>query len=274
MARSAPWPTSRPRPALLAPASSVLAPALPVSGAGRLHGSAGSTKAPLQLRLLCAMAGDQYAWLACHYAGKAFLCLCALLVRADYGNCDATDSNGCETDLTSTVAHCGACATDCNTNVLHATGKTCAASVCDYGSCDASRCLAGCHAGAAWQPQVHSSMAVRQCGLPGVPSALLHDLMRALLPADYGNCDSNRANGCETDLRTTVAHCGACATDCNTNVQHASGKTCAASICDYGSCDAGRCQAGRHAGAALQPWVHGSMAGRQSAACLSFLVHC
>ena len=30
----------------------------------------------------------------------------------------------------------------------------------------------------------------------------------------YGNCDGNPANGCETDLRTTVTSCGACGRAC------------------------------------------------------------
>jgi len=34
--------------------------------------------------------------------------------------------------------------------------------------------------------------------------------------AGWGNCDGNDANGCETDLRTTAAHCGACNAACST----------------------------------------------------------
>ncbi len=33
--------------------------------------------------------------------------------------------------------------------------------------------------------------------------------------SDYGNCDNNTLNGCETNIGSTVAHCGACGNDCN-----------------------------------------------------------
>ncbi len=38
----------------------------------------------------------------------------------------------------------------------------------------------------------------------------------------FGDCDGNAANGCETDLRTTAAHCGACGAPC------AAGRACVA----------------------------------------------
>lgn len=34
-------------------------------------------------------------------------------------------------------------------------------------------------------------------------------------PADYGNCDGTASNGCETDLRTDLRHCGACRAACD-----------------------------------------------------------
>jgi hypothetical protein len=41
-----------------------------------------------------------------------------------------------------------------------------------------------------------------------------------------GDCDNTPANGCETDLRTTGAHCGAC------------GRDCGAAMCENGECKA------------------------------------
>jgi hypothetical protein len=43
-------------------------------------------------------------------------------------------------------------------------------------------------------------------------------------PAGTGDCDGNPGNGCETDLTTDAAHCGACDHDCE-------GGTCVASAC-------------------------------------------
>jgi hypothetical protein len=46
----------------------------------------------------------------------------------------------------------------------------------------------------------------------------------AACPADYGNCDRDEANGCETDLRISSDHCGAC------------GRACGGTACIMGQC--------------------------------------
>jgi hypothetical protein len=45
----------------------------------------------------------------------------------------------------------------------------------------------------------------------------------------FGNCDSNAANGCETNTTNTNAHCGACGNVCG------SGTTCVTSVCRPGN---------------------------------------
>jgi hypothetical protein len=44
---------------------------------------------------------------------------------------------------------------------------------------------------------------------------------------DWGNCDGNDANGCETDLLTDSTHCGDCGIDCGT-------ESCVGGICTSG----------------------------------------
>jgi len=51
----------------------------------------------------------------------------------------------------------------------------------------------------------------------------------------FGNCDGAAANGCETDVRTDVAHCGACGNVCAP--PHATG------VCGSGSCGVAACAA-------------------------------
>ena len=51
----------------------------------------------------------------------------------------------------------------------------------------------------------------------------------------FANCDGNWANGCETDLRTSTAHCGACRNGCATNGGTAS---CSDGNCEH-SCPSG-----------------------------------
>lgn len=112
-----------------------------------------------------------------------------------YGDCDGNKlTNGCETDLTSTSAHCGMCNINCATQVVNANGAFCTSSSCDYTTC---------------------------------------------INTNFGDCDGSRANGCETDLRSSTTSCGACGTNCNTQVSNASGVFCNARSCDYAACNSG-----------------------------------
>lgn len=53
----------------------------------------------------------------------------------------------------------------------------------------------------------------------------------------YGDCDHNPANGCETNLQTSSANCGACGSACS------SGSACCSSSCTNTSSDPGNCGA-------------------------------
>lgn len=103
-----------------------------------------------------------------------------LSCRLGSGDCDLDRTNGCETNITSSVGHCGSCATDCNIQVKHASSITCTNSLCDYGSCNSG----------------------------------------------WDDCDRDRSNGCETDLRWDPDNCGQC------------GKRCVApkDMCTNGTC--------------------------------------
>jgi hypothetical protein len=58
----------------------------------------------------------------------------------------------------------------------------------------------------------------------------------------WGNCDSNRSNACETDLRINVSHCGGCGIACPARanaVTSCAGGTCGFTCnAGYGNCDA------------------------------------
>ncbi|MBN2498047.1 MAG: hypothetical protein JXR96_25885, partial [Deltaproteobacteria bacterium] len=129
-----------------------------------------------------------------------------------YRNCDSNRSNGCEQYLWSTDS-CGTGCTgrvNCYSQVQHANNETCNSGTCDYSTCD----------------------------------------------TNYGDCDSVRSNGCETDLRATTT-CGSdCSSlhNCYNDVVHATGEYCNGGNCDYTSCDTGyaNCNSNRRDGCETQ----------------------
>jgi hypothetical protein len=106
---------------------------------------------------------------------------------AGFGNCDGFFANGCETDLNTSAANCGACNTQC----FGAAGQF---AMCTMGAC------------------------IRTCA------------------AGRGDCDMNNNNGCETNIDTSVQHCGACGMACNTP---RATPNCNNGMCTIGSCNAG-----------------------------------
>lgn len=117
---------------------------------------------------------------------------CKWTCNPGYSHC-GVGNTGCDTNTGSDPTHCGSCTTVCANVVQNATGIGCANSACTYGSCNSG----------------------------------------------WGNCDSNAGNGCETNLTNDLNHCGNCATNCATQVLHATGISCSSSACNYAACAAG-----------------------------------
>lgn len=155
----------------------------------------------------------------------------------NFDDCDFIPSNGCEIDLRTTVAHCGAC-----TNRCTRAGATsaCVASTCQIGSCDALRddcdgvdsngcetaldtvatcgsCTTACTRANATPTCTGGTCAILSCN------------------AGFGNCDTIDSTGCERNLRT-LTDCGGCNMACNL----ANGtETCSTGACRVMMCDAG-----------------------------------
>ncbi len=158
---------------------------------------------------------------------------------APFGDCDGDASNGCETNTSNTVAHCGACGMACaarpNTSV------TCAAGACAY-ACSPG--FADCDMNPANGCEVDTRVDASNCGGCGRACATLHTTSAcvasactvASCDAGYGDCDMNPANGCEVDTRSTVAHCGACGRACAPRANATA--TCGGGACAY-ACNAG-----------------------------------
>ena len=164
---------------------------------------------------------------------------CTATCRLGFGDCDMNAANGCETDLTTSNAHCGACGRSCSlANADSAcTMGTCTLRSCNagFGNCDTNNAN-GCEA------DLNNSVAhCRTCGnacssMTGTPACTMGVCGTTTCAMGRGNCDGNAANGCETDLNTTAAHCGACGRACS--LPNAT-TSCVGGTCRIGACNAG-----------------------------------
>ncbi|MDP3276997.1 MAG: hypothetical protein Q8Q09_17530 [Deltaproteobacteria bacterium] len=143
----------------------------------------------------------------------------------------------CVDTLTDT-SHCGACTSACS--FANAVAR------CASGRCALSRCVPG-SADCDGNPSngcETSTSSISNCGTCGnrcapaqaVPACTNGVCRVASCDAGYADCNNTVGDGCESDLRNSVAHCGGC------------GRACVAdngiAACVAGSCTIGLCQPG------------------------------
>ncbi len=142
---------------------------------------------------------------------------CIPVCSANFRSCDGNPDNGCETS-TQTLTDCGACGTPCN---LANASETCPNGVCTLGTCTAGfgNCDGtpgnGCettlgnttHCNACGQGCTNSNGTTSCTGTPGAY------VCSPVCSANFGNCDGNANNGCETPTNTTT-NCGGCGIAC------------------------------------------------------------
>ncbi len=182
--------------------------------------------------------------MACSLANAAAACVASACTVAScttgFGDCDGNAPNGCETDLRSSAAHCGACGTACATrpNAVPACTSSGCTNVCvaGYGECNGAAddgcetnlATSAAHCGACGRSCVTSNVATATCA--GSTCTI------GTCATGYADCDAMAANGCEVDTRGTVAHCGGCGMACSLANATAG---CAAGACTVASCAAG-----------------------------------
>ncbi len=168
-------------------------------------------------------------------AGACTVASCA----TGFGDCDTNPTNGCETDTRATVAHCGGCGMACpsrdNALVGCASGRCVIACLAGFADCDGDA-TNGC--------EVDTRSSLSHCGACGRLCAptnasgacSMGACTVASCASGFGDCDTSPTNGCETDTRATVTHCGACGTACPARANAT--PTCAAGACGF-TCNAG-----------------------------------
>ena len=175
-----------------------------------------------------------------HAAASCVAGACAVASCASpFADCNATASDGCETDLTTTTSSCGACGRAC--------APTNATGACVAGACTVASCVAGfadCDAAPANGCEVDTTTDVANCGacghacaFPGGAAACVAGACRlTVCLAGRGDCDGDPSNGCETDVTTALAHCGACGQAC---APAHGGGACVAGACTVATCATG-----------------------------------
>ncbi len=165
----------------------------------------------------------------------------SLQCSAGKGDCDRVAANGCEVDLTKTVANCGACGNACSTS--HAT-PTCVAGACKFacatgwGDCD-GLALNGCEANFATSVAACSGCD-NACSTSHSTPGCVGGACQVSCAAGWGDCDLDASNGCEASLTASTSSCGGCGKACSTT--HAT-PSCVASACKlacavgWGDCD-------------------------------------
>ncbi len=180
---------------------------------------------------------------SCSYAHATPLCtnsVCAMGACADgWGDCNADPTDGCETNVKGdSVDHCGACATPCAA-VSNST-PDCNLGVCGFvcksGYADCNHIpVDGC--------EVDIFKNLSNCGscgkvcsaANGTPTCAGGNCSIAC-NADFGDCNHDVTDGCEANLQTDPANCGACGMACQPPAGATA--TCSAKTCGY-ACVAG-----------------------------------
>ncbi len=164
---------------------------------------------------------------------------CEYSCATGFADCDGNTANGCETDTRTSLTNCGRCGMTCS-----APGGTPA---CVNGACSIAMCggnFADCDKSAGNGCETDTRTSTAHCARCGnacpvrpnsVPACVGGGCLNTCA-SGFGECDGNGANGCETNLAITTAHCGACGRACNPANATAA---CMASACAIAACNAG-----------------------------------
>jgi len=153
-----------------------------------------------------------------------------------YGNCNGQTNDGCETDTSSNVLHCGSCGFACSTSGGNPSCNNGSCNIdCDPGSgnCDGND-------GNGCETDLTTTSNCGACGnecdkTNGTASCDPPDCKISCF-TDYDDCNGNVDDGCEISLQDDPNHCGGCGDSCSTN--HVPTPVCSGGNCT-GGCEPG-----------------------------------
>jgi hypothetical protein len=138
--------------------------------------------------------------------------VCKPTCTSGYADCNGIASDGCEASLTS-VTSCGNCGDQCATanGTPNCVSGTCGVASCSagYGDCNG---LASDGCEAMLNTNTNCTMCGTACARANASaSCSTGSCVLGACNANYGNCDGDDSNGCETHENSTN-NCGACGT--------------------------------------------------------------
>jgi hypothetical protein len=141
---------------------------------------------------------------------------CSPTCQPGFKSCDGNPSNGCETDIT-TPANCGACFAACS--LPNASTYQCVSGGCQVATCKAG--FANCDSSQTNGCEQATSSDINNCGNCDVKCSSNHGTpscsngaCSTACQAGWGDCNTDRLDGCEHDVTNDPAACGNCNTKC------------------------------------------------------------
>jgi hypothetical protein len=214
-----------------------------------------SSQQPDLLTCQFVCAGDGSSTSTCCNAihGTCAPSTCGISCVGLYNDCNQNAADGCEINLGAPESCGTTCGNkiDCTTSVKNATGIGCTGGACTF-MCNVG--AANCDSNPANGCEINlqdPTTCGTNCGTIKNCNTILQHTAGVTCSSGtcgygscavgFGDCDSNPANGCETDLNQTTA-CGLTClarANCSVNVKNATGVACSSGSCAYGACSTG-----------------------------------